>query len=437
MQPETEPQLPPPQPEAPAWPIHGSFILRYDLRHSRSDAIDDERDQDLYQYLSLTGGSAARNAVTASFYGRAVVDLEGGEPGPSLSSVEDTRGSAWDFRLYRAYLAFHRIVADGELRAGRQTLYDTPVLLNLDGVTLDTPAPVFGTDVTWQVYGGVPEHYWEDARSGDLAVGAAATVAPWSNASARLDLMHLEDRYLFGDQTNDLIGARLDQAFRAGRGWVSGSTTWLDGDPRDAGVDGMWTDPELDLQVNARVYSLLTRQSVNTLEFDPFTAVLMDEEPYYEGMLMLSKGFDSSPLGESWRADAGAYGRILRDSAQESEFNHEFQRYWLAGTVEGFPWRAADLTVTGDWWDAGDTVWTLGAELSAELGEDTDFVLASAYSLYDYDFFTQEERTHVRDYSALLRHRFAEALALRLSLSFQEDDAEQYQIATAQLEVSF
>lgn len=419
------------------WKVHGALTWRLLQRHARSEVVADERDTDLYQYLSLRGGSAGRHAVTAHFYGRSVVDIEGGQPGPSLSSLEDARGDNWDFRLYRAYLAFHRVVADGELRIGRQSLFDTPVLLHLDGASLDAPLAVGGQQLQVQAYAGVPEHFWEQGRSGDLALGTALSSSFWSGGNVRLDLMHLEDRYLFGDQVNSLVGGRVEHVFPERAAWVAGYFSFLDGDTRDAGLDGFWSAPETQWQVNYRLYSLLSRQSVNTLEFDPFTAVLLDQQPFYEAQVSVSKRFDTSPLGERWRADAGAYGRVLRGSAPAGEFNHEFQRYWLAATFEQFPWRATALTVNGDWWDGDDVIWSLGGELDADLGPATDLQLGSAFSLYRYDFFTQEERTRVRDHYLRLRHALSETLRLQLGLSFEEDEVERYQTATAQLELRF
>ena len=417
------------------------FRGRLTLRYLHRDSDLDDRDQDLYQYLSLSGGDSRRDAVTAHLYARGAWDIDGsglGPTGSSLSSLQDTQGGDYDLNLYDAYLDFHRILPDGRIRVGRQNLFETPVLLHLDGASARAPLSLGEERFEWELYGGVPEHRWESARSGDLAVGTALHYSPWENGMLRLDALYLEDENLFGDPSNMMWSARLSQVSAEGRSFGSVAASILDGDFRDAAAQLSWTSEDQRWQLFGSTRFLLTRQSANTLEFDPFTAILMDEEPFAEGQIVASHYLLQDLESEQLRVDLGAYARELRDSDRASEFNREFNRYWAGVGLEQIPWQPVELSFTGEVWDSGDDQFTtFGADLTAQLSSRARVSVGSFYSLYKFDFFSGLERDRVRDFYARWRQELSDRVRLTLDLQYEEDDLEDFQIAWIQVELFF
>ncbi|HEX9793662.1 MAG TPA: hypothetical protein VGC54_06725 [Planctomycetota bacterium] len=413
--------------------FHGRLSLRYQWR----DSDREQSDQDLFQYLSLDFGRAGRDAVTGALLARGVWDLDGdglGTFGRSLTSLEDARGSSYDVRLQTAWLGFHELIPATELRVGRQPLFDTPILLHLDGLLASVAA---GERVELIAYGGRPYHYWSAGHGGEAAGGVAAEVLPWRGARARVDWMHLRDATLFGDRRDSLAGARFDQATADGRLRGSAAATWLDGETRDLDLGGFWTEADGSWTVDLQLHALMSRQSANTLEFDSFTAILLDELPYREGRMSVARRF-ADLVGDALVVNAGAYGRVLRDPAAASEFNREYQRYWAGTTFEGFPVADTSLALTADWWDSGtDSILTSAAEFEWRATSATRFSVGSGWSLYRYDFFSRFERTGVRDHYLRLHTELSAALRLRAEVSYEEDDLETWTTAALQLEISF
>ena len=424
---------------APGWEIHGNLISRYQLR----DSTLDDRDQDLFTWLGLEGGSKHRDPVTVSLAGRSAWDLEGdglGAFGNSLSTLEDTRGGRHDLRLYRAWAGFHDWIPGGEVRIGRQNLFQAPVLLRLDGAWLRAPAALAGLPGEFQGYAGRPNHYWEGSARGDAAAGASLDLSPWKGGQTRLDFMHLRDRRFFGEASNNLVAGTVSQAGWDGSWWASLSGSFLDGSQRDLDLQGFWSDVDRGWQLQFFAHALRSRQSVNTLEFDPLTAVLLPEEPFYEAQLQASKRLAVAPLGlgSAWRLEGGAYGRQLRDGARESEFNRSYQRFWLGAALEDLPWKGAEVSVHGESWDSGtDEILSASAELRVRFAEAWDVSLGTHYSLYQYDFFAQLERDNVRSWTLRVKWQALEDLRLQTSLEILEDDIEDFQVFWIQGEVDF
>ncbi len=375
--------------------------------------------------------------MTAALSLRGAWDLDGrGLGGGSLASLEDTRGGPFDLRLDRAWVAFHLPDDGAELRLGRQTLFDTPVLLHLDGLSLRAPLALTPGGAALRLYGGVPEHRWETSRSGDAVAGAVLETWPWPGTSARLDLLHVRDRSLAGRSRDSLLALRLARTSPDGRAFASLAASWRDGRTRDLKSQFSWSSEDGKLQVLGDTRFLMARENTTTPEFDAFQEILTLEQPYREGSLQLSAELPGALGASATRIELGALGRRLEDSARASEFNREFEREWLTTTFESLPWTWSSLALTGEFWSSGqDAIGTGGAEFRGQLAENWELVLGSAYSLYRFDFFTGRERTRVRDHHLRLRLRLPSGIRFTLDLELQRDESERFVVAALQTEI--
>ncbi len=415
---------------APPW-LHGRFAARYLHREGRGR----EQDRDLYGHLRLRGGSASRDDLSMGLSMRGAWDADGppaGGPGGSFGSLQDGRSSRFAPRLDEAWLGFHRLLGEGELKLGRQSRWDTPVLLHFDGGAASAPFSAGEAPGRLEVYGGVPEHRWEGARRGDSVVGAAASVAAWRGGSLRLDALHLRDRNHFGDRRNTLYAARAAHAAADGRIGGALSASLLDGDADLASVDAWWASEDDSLRLNLMAEAQLGRRADETLELASYATLLRQIQPYQEATLMAS--WTPAP---ALRLDLGASGRGLRGGAAASEFNREYERYWTAVEFPELLGSQTSLSLGADLWDSGrDRVVAGNAELAA-VASGWEAALASGFSLYRFDFYSARERTRVREHSLSLRRELGEAWRLSLRLSLEHDETESYRTGVLGLELSF
>jgi hypothetical protein len=114
--------------------------------------------------------------------------------------------------------------------------------------------------------------------------------------------------------------------------------------------------------------------------------------------VLASKSWDDFDL------DGGADVRRVTDASDVSDFNRDFERYYLTATKHGVFTEGLALGLTGELWDSGDTSqssWGLDAthewdRLRASIG--------TYYALFKNDFFAGEERDDVRTWYTTLRY---------------------------------
>lgn len=413
---------------APPW-LHGRLSLRYDHREGRGT----NQDRDAAAYLRLRGGSPTRDPVTAAISARGLWDLDGAHPGGAFGSLSDSNDGPFDPRLDEAWLGLHELIDDGEIRLGRQTHWDLPILLHFDGAWLR--APLAATlPLELEAYGGVPEHRWEGSRSGDGLAGLAATLGLWERGSLRLDALQLRDRAVWGDRRDTLYAARASRASLDGRLWGSLSASLRDGDADEAAAEGSWTTPGGALRVDLILRAQLSARADESLDVAPFPTILRELEPYQEGTLLASW----TPGGDSpFRVDLGAQGRSLRDSAAASEFNREFERAWAALDFAALPWPGGGVTAGADLWDSGrDRIVAGNLEVRAA-PSGWHAALGSGFALYQFDFFSLRERERVREHYLRLRRELGGGWSCRLEFALEHDETESWRRALLGLEVSF
>jgi hypothetical protein len=398
------PVVPPPPvpPQEPSWgenligvPIHGSLSSRLRVRWT-----DGEHDTDLYETLSLTIGDANRHTVTATLLARAAADLDGKTDTKGyyvFDSLENTYDHALTGQLYEATLDIHRIGPVERIRLGRQTIYETPVVATFDGGRAETE-DLTSLKFRLGAYGGVPVHFYESSPEGDRVGGAFAQVQPWKGGRLRADWMHVDDENLFGEKNNDLLGLAAWQDL-FDRVQVHALYTRLEEKNRDLLVRGTWRDSDADLVAQVSFYRLLETQRDFAIEFDPFYSAALEYHPYDQIRGLVSKG-----LGDFFAVDAGVDARWLRNSHDEGPYNHEFERYFVTPSLRDFPLKGLSISLTGEYWNSDDDVWSWGADVTQKFGDALRVSAGTAYSLYKYDYYANRERDDVR--TIYLRFRF-------------------------------
>ena len=327
-------------------------------------------DNDLHAYASIRFGDEDADTVTAYVAGRGAWDLDRNrDPSHPFRTVDDTYSKDVTGRLFSAYADLNGVegaLFDGVLRRvrlGRQTFYETPQTLFLDGLSVETvPAPQLA-DLVFTAYVGVPSNLFESSPSGDWSTGAALSVEPWRAGRLRFDYMHITDDYLSMTSHDDLFGVRFDQSIARALA-LNAHLNILEGDARDLGAGASWSDFEADLTLTARYAALFSDENRHSITLDYYTPLIQTYTAYHQWEIAGHKG-----LGDFY-VEAGLQWRKLDQNSTEGVFNHEFQRYHASPGLIGWPWRGSDVSATFELWDAsGDRFTAFGADFTQEFDE--------------------------------------------------------------------
>jgi hypothetical protein len=432
------------------FPVSGVYYTRYRLRKD-----GDTSDQDIYQFLSMDFGDKERHAATAHLDARMSADLDGKRKGlraDVFSGLVDTYDSSPETKLYSAYVDFNKLAGVDFLRAGRQFNYDTPEIVQFDGLRLDTK-PWFGKHETvFSFYGGLPVHLYEHSPKGDALGGVAAEGRPWQGGRLRLDYIHVTDD-LSGEHADsapveehaldpvssirhdDLISLSLWQTFRKPDVRVQGRFSVLDGEPRDGLARVIYSKPESQLQVAATYRAWFERQGRLATEFDTFFDTLRGQEPYHHGSLVVTKGWN-----DYFWMESGVWVRRLLNGNKEAEFNREFDRYYQTFQIRDLPIKGLSYSVTGSWWDgkgrATDTA-QVGADVTYSCKKEFESSIGTDYALYKYDLFTNTEHDRVRSYYVKQRWRPTKWATLDVKYEYERSLDEDFHTLTATFRFTF
>lgn len=401
------------RPTTPA--VHGSLSLRYDLR-----ATDRETDHDLVGLLSLDVGEEATEPVTVHFLGRLSGDLDG-QTDPAFRDITDSFSQDVNGRVYDAYLDFHRVTYFDTVRLGRQTLYETPFVVTIDGAQVQTEG-VTRYELKVGAYGGLPTHLYESSPEGDWTVGAHVEGRPWSGGRARVDWMHVTDETGFAENRDDLLGVALWQTIHENL-QLHARYNWLEGQGRDWQARATLAVPEWTAQLQLSYYELLRTQRAQAIEFDPFSQAAFAYFPYRQYRATATKD-----LGEHASVQAGADLRRLRSSTDEARFNREFERFFLTPSVHDVVVAGLSASLTGEVWSSrgGEDIASVGGELRQEISADLDVYFATSYALYQFDLFANREKERVRTYAVGADGHLREDLRLRLEYAYERDTFDRY-----------
>ncbi len=375
---------------ASGYEVSGSISLSY-----RSRIKGGRNDEDLYGYLSLSGGTSGVDDVTFHVFGRGTLDLDGDEDRSNVfTSLNDIGRDPLNLKLYEAYVSLEGGAAPSALgvrriQIGRQNVVARFSYL-VDGARIEFETLRYLGDMRIAVFGGVPEYLYESNRSGDWLVGADIRFRLFSRTDVSLRYTHIEDGDSFvdgGALQDDYGSVTIRQGFSDN---VFLSATWntLDGDTRDATLRLDWNVPDADLSIRASYRFQNDIEKEYTTVFDSYVGVLGRSFAYGQFNLEISK-----LLGEHFAVDGGFTVRQLIDDDKDSPFNREFFRGWLTFSSIKWPTDCLSLSITGEYWD-GDDDKTASAGFEADWRpcDPLRFTAGTYYSLYKYDLFTVDER---------------------------------------------
>jgi len=378
-----------------------------------------EHDLDSINLLSMDWSDPRHAWIRAHFTARISADLDGRQTGSVYNGLSDLHDQSVDFKLYDAYVDILPAEGLGQLRIGRQFEYDTPEIVNYDGLSLRTH-PTGDQEFTAGLYGGVPVRLYQGTSDQRSVLGAYAEERPWKGGRVRFDWMHLEDETV-SDSGNGILGLGLWQRFEAGWSGEAQYTRLEDRD-RDLRMRAQWTSPNAGFTASATYYQLFQTQDQLPADIDPFTAILMALHPYQQYGAALS-----TDITQKIRLDLSVDARSMNETADVGEFNRDWERYRATTVFSSLLAQNLDVSLFGDLWD-GDgrdtTAW--GLDLSYDTHEQWKFGAGSYYSLYKYNMFQNSESDDVRTYYARATWRIGPKLTAELGYDFEDDDQQQY-----------
>ena len=407
-------------PEKPRPLFSGTLQSRWRLRDSGNAS-----DQDIYEVLALEVGDASRDRVSGHFLGRFSADIDGQGDSDSqakFSSLQDTHHQTAYFDLYEASADVQKpFDAPVRARIGRQTDYATPEFAHFDGLRVESD-PMGKSRIIAGAYGGVPVRHYEATTIKDQIAGAWADARPWTGGRVRADWMHVHQDEDGPDFYNDLLGLALWQRLSENL-QLDARYTRLESENRDVRLDATWQDGEGDLVVQAGYYRLMNPLSAFASEFDPFFETLQTFEPYNQFRFLFSKS-----LAENLRVDLGGDLRRLDDSGDEGQYNHDYDRGFATLVISDMATKGLDLSLTGDAWESDDQdIRTWGIDLAYTPDVKWRMSLGSAYALYKFNVFQDEERDDVRTWYTRVRRVLSAAWTVELDYAYEDDDFDDYQ----------
>jgi len=378
-----------------------------------------DQDLDFVNLLSMDWSDPRHAWIRAHFTARISADLDGQQSGSVYNGLSDLHDQSVDFKLYDAYVDIIPAEGIGQLRIGRQFEYDTPEIVNYDGLSLRTH-PTGEHEFTAGLYGGIPVRLYQGTSDQRSLIGAFAEDRPWKGGRARFDWMHLQDETV-PDSSNGILGLGLWQRFE--NGWSGEAQyTRLEDQDRDLHMRAQWTSPNAGFNASMTYYQLFQTEDQLPADIDPYTAILMSLYPYRQFGAAIS-----TEISQKVRLDLSVDARRVNDAADVGEFNRDWERYRATTVFSSVLAPHFDVGLFGDLWD-GDgrdtTAW--GVDLTYDTQQQWKFGLGSYYSLYKYDIYQATERDDVRTYYARATWKLNPRLTAELGYDYEDDDQQQY-----------
>lgn len=408
--------------------LHGYAQLKYRVRWS-----ENETDQDIYEYISMYAGDETTDKVSASIYGRMSGDIDGRRETDAYSEfreITDTYDDNINGRLYHAYLTIRELGTLSRVRFGRQEVYSGETLY-FDGVKIDSKE--IRDFLSISLYGGVPVHLYESSSSGDYLWGSGIEVKPRDGTLLRLDSIYVEDdSEIWGDHNDELfILSGWQDITKNAR--IYGKYSFLEKKERDAQLGCFIDIPEHHLTIEGSYFRQLEELRDFSLEFSPYYPVAGSYLPFEQYDVNVNKR-----ICQNFGVGAGATIRELIDTAQETTYNHAFQRYYLSGSIYDLPVKGLNFTVTlDDWGTSIDDIRTVGLNGEYVLKKGWKLKAGSYYSLYKYDYYTGEENDDVRTAYIETTKKLSKNMDWKLRYEAEDDDFNVYHTVETSVKYNF
>ena len=232
----------------------------------------------------------------------------------------------------------------------------------------------------------MPAYLYAGSLEGQLIYGIGATGTPWRNAEARFDYVHVEDSNdYYGTPILDEFEGELSQRIgEYGHGRVyyqqQGDT------PTYAGVTYDTFTASMDTSFHGKFHSQLESQKAQVYSVDPYFAITETLEPYWDALISASKCF-----GEHVSVEGGGNVRHLWDSADQGQFNREYERVWATVNAANWPSRNWSAWVTGDWYAGDDQVGAFGVGVEWKPTKCWRWTAGTDYQLWRTNFYTSTD----------------------------------------------
>ncbi len=369
-------------PEEKPIQVTGSTSFRYRLK-----TTDGESDQDIYGDLNFQIKNIVPDKISFHFYGRAYLDVEGNQHENDnrtdfFRDIYDGYNSYIEARLYHAYLSLENYLFDDSLfNIGRQTVYLNHAY-DFDGaygeVRLHKALKV-------SVFGGASNYNFKGPRGGDWLVGTGIELTPMQGTKFTANYLYVaEDSKEEGLDDYQFIFQLRQQVWK--NCFLSSQLTVLNDQARDMSISSIFNFPEYDLQVNLRFYALFNEMENLTSSVSYYFGVY---KPYQQYEVHVYKG-----LGEYFSISAGYMLRVLDHERDEGEFNREFQRYYITGTMQDLLTKGLEISLSFQGWlsegVSDNDLFGVDAEIAYKFTKQLRGSLGTSYELYQYEIYLDE-----------------------------------------------
>jgi len=414
-------------------------IEGYLSQEARFRSAGGESDFDLYTHLDAQASRAGTHPMRARLNGRLVADAGGEQrPGDLLYDVWDRYEHDVQLRLYEGFGEVGGLLGGPlAVRGGRQFL-EEGAWFHFDGVRLDLDCDkrVDGLDVT--AFLGVPVRFGEQERSDAWLAGFVGRMQFTDRTRGRFEYVHVSEFFegingppvdpvtdpvtLPADHVDDdLFGLSLwHEPAETVR--LFGRVTLLDGDFNELHLLARWFTKDGRWAVVLEYYQLFGTLENVTNDLTPYAPMLGNYSPFTRIAVRATRR-----IGEDWILQGALSHRELSQQEDEGVFNHEYNQYTVMATRTGLLEGKLDLTLTANGFgsSANDVV-TAGGHVDWRLSTTVDLSGGVDYALYKYDWFQDTERENVWSYSARVRWKVRKATELLGSVSFDDDEIDEY-----------
>ncbi len=415
-------------------PWSGSARLRYRLRTTDDPDSNWDTDNDLYAYLRLKYRDENLPGWSGSLHARLTLDLDefGDVDGFNVfDSIWDTYDNRFNGRVFHAYANYH--FCDGcisDVRFGRMW-EDVGEYVTFDGVRVESSR--FGSKkIGFAALVGIPYYFYDTSRSGNFIAGAQVFGNPWQGAEMGLDWTYFKNGdAVYGDQKNNLFNLTWNQ--RIGQTTVARvQYQHLDEEARlvRANVDS--TLPNSDVVLRGFFYSLLNYQAEMVYDLDAYYWAALALEPYWTANVSASKG-----IGSCFDVEGGFTIRRLYKDSDIGVYNREFEQYYVAAGSYDWLIRGLSLTLSGEYWNSSDDIWTGTFDIEYRPSRTWKFVLGTDYAAYSYDLYADEERESVYSVFGRIGYRPNPRWYFDLRCRVENDDYGTYTTFDATAQFSF
>lgn len=411
------------------YPVHGSYAVRFDGRIADPGAFG--RDYDAAADVDLRAGDPARHAVTWTFSGRLVGDMDGRNPAdrPNVNDgIQETFGSLWQPYVYRAYAEVRGwepsfLEPEGVVvRLGRQFTTGGESV-RFDGAAVEgrLRRRFYGKAVDFALYGGAPARLFESA-AGDWLLGGRLSFGV-GRGVAGLEYLHATDNLSLprGRERNDNLVRATYRTPLGESGRFAGSVRAIDGGDVDLDARLDWRQGRTDLRVRASGLSGSRRRLAS--DIDAFSIAQGQSQSLpHRGYGQIEAGA-TRPLTDHLSVDVGASRRW--SNGPDDRENVDFGRLFATFMMNGLPLgrRSFDASVTLEGYESrGDFTRHVSGEVGTDLSPTLRLTVGTTYFIQQFDYNTRTVRDDVRTGTARLDWRPRDDVGFEARYDLEHDD---------------